>query len=705
MNIEDRARAAADDLRQKAATVPPPGVAEAKRRVPALAFAAGFAVVALLVLLPLVVFGGPREGDDSADPTASTTTTTATTAPPTTTTVNSSTAPETVTTVGQGTGVQTVVISDVAAVVPAADAPAVVASFEWGDGAIEIGTNEKGVGPCCFDVASDGTIVVVDTAHLRLLATGPRDAGTRVIAEWEAGDFVPHAILIKPLAQNDIIHVLGMTNRTGRPDDLITMALDGTVIDRGEVAVEFNSEMVVSVGSVWAVNWRGPRAEWTAIAGEVGDVRPLESRAPEETLLIGDRGSLDVTARPQATGITVAVRDVDGNGTDYEIDFDTETWGHQVVPWGDGFVVVAHTSRVDVDGSVGRVAARFDRAGKLVEGFAWEGSFFAEVGPRGLATVRNGAIYEMNSSEAGVEIRRYPMASARAADEVAARTADARAIDRFGQWTWIATAPDSDGNTEILKLNNNAELQATYDVPLEIEAIDAEGPAVWFIGADSESSHVGRLAIGSEDTWIGEIDDFPAVDLIAEGASAIVLFMNDQSGTGGLLFVADPEAGDRQAVILANNYTPVGMVMVDDTLWIATEEGTILRYDRGTALFADDINVGVELVDIALVADVYDRFGHAIWVGGSDGSVHRYDSDDGTKTSTYQFEGRPLLASDRGSEVPYIILDNGDVYVAGEDWPPELILETGIKDVTQALYDGRLWLGSLDTLEIIRFGQ
>lgn len=685
MNLEDRARDAARDLQHKSATVPPPGIRERQRSIPPVAFAAGFAAVVLLVLVPLVFFGGPREGEEPAISTSTTTLSSPTTTTPlpstTTTSVPSTTRPA-------DPAVGAVVIPSLAELVAPAEDYSVVARFEWGE---QVGTNEKGVGPCCFDVASDGTVVMVDSANLRLVAMGPRLAGFRVLAEWEAGDFVPHAILVKPQPQNDIIHVLGMTNEPNRPNDLITMTLDGTVIDRGRVDVEFNPDLVVSAGSVWAVDSpAGADVGWRVIAGEVGDVR---AGPQQDALLLGDRGSLDVTVRPQATGVTVAVRDADGNGTDYEIDFDQETWGHQVVPWIDGFVVIASTTDIDIDGTVGRVAAQFDRAGNLVEGFSWQGSFYAEIGPRGIATVRNGAIYEMHSTAESVEIRRYPLAQARDADELAVRLADARAIDRAGQWTWVATAPDAAGDSEVLKLDNNAELLAAYHVPGEITALDAEGSQVWLVVLDQDIHLVARLAIGTGELTLGRADDHPPIDILAHDGGVWALFHDEQTGTRGLLPVVDPElSGDREAIFLPDDHSPIGMVQVGETLWIATAEGLLLRYDAAEEMFLEGIDVGIELIDISVVSDGNDRFGHAIWVAGADGSLHRYDSDDGTKTTDAQLGGLPLLVQNPDIDVQYVVLDSGDVYVAGEDWGPMPVVESGARAVNAAMFDGRLWL-------------
>jgi hypothetical protein len=695
MKFEDRAHDAARDLRKQSATVPPPGIREKQRSIPPVAFAAGFAAVVLLVLIPLTLLGGPREGEEPAILTTTTTVVSTTTMPPSTTTTTS--LPGTTQPVDPAVG--TVVIPNLSDLVAPVEDFSVAARFEWGD---QVGTNEKGVGPCCFDVASDGTVVIVDAANLRLVASSPR-LSLRVIAEWEAGDFVPHAILIKPQPQNDIIHVLGMTNEPGRPNDLITMTMDGTVIDRGSVDVDFNAEMVVSAGQVWAESLRGARTQWVRIAGEVGDVFPMSEQILQERLLLGDRGSLDLVGAPQRTGITVELREPDGSGVDVEIDYDTETWGHQVLPFFDGFVVIARTSEIELDGGVGRIAAVFDSAGNLVEGLSWQGSFYAEVGPFGLATLRNGAIYEMHSTVEAVEIRRYPLVEARAADALAARLADARAIDRAGQWTWIATAPDNDGNSEILKLNNNAELLAAYEVPGEVTALDAEGPEVWYLARDPSGELIGTVSIGTGEGWAGEIYDFPGVEILAGDRNAWVLFRSDQTGTSGLLAVTSPElSGDREATFLPDTHTPIGMVSVDETLWIATQEGSLLRYDTSGGTFLEDIDVGTELVDISVVSDVNDRFGHAIWVAGADGSLHRYDSDDGTKTSTYQLEGRPLLVQNPIFDIQYVVLENGDVFVAGEDWGPEPVLESGARSVNAARLDGRLWLLG-ESLVVISF--
>ena len=162
---------------------------------------------------------------------------------------------------------------------------------------------------------------------------------------------------------------------------------------------------------------------------------------------------------------------------------------------------------------------------------------------------------------------------------------------------------------------------------------------------------------------------------------------------------------------MPDNHTPIGMVSVGETLWIATAEGSLLRFDSSEGLFLEDIDVGTELVDISLVSDINDRFGHAIWVAGADGSLHRYDSDDAKKTTTYELAAiyedadRPLLVQNPGIDVQHVVMGNGDVVSVGEDMPPGgLTFQTGIRGLNAAMFDGRLWLLG-ESLLIVPFGQ
>ena len=126
-------------------------------------------------------------------------------------------------------GVTTIEIDDLAAEVAPAVSPGQVAQFRWGGRPNELGLSDKGFGPCCFGMTAGGDAVVLDTANLRLI-TASADMGGRVVAQWEANDFVPDAMVVAPAPRDEVIFVLGQTNRPGRPHDLISLRLDGTVI-------------------------------------------------------------------------------------------------------------------------------------------------------------------------------------------------------------------------------------------------------------------------------------------------------------------------------------------------------------------------------------------------------------------------------------------------------------------------------------------
>ncbi|MDH3500697.1 MAG: hypothetical protein OEM97_11275, partial [Acidimicrobiia bacterium] len=402
MSLEDRARRAADDLAAKAAAAKVPGPGAAHRFRAAWAFAAGALAIAVLVLLPLVFLGGPREPDDPAVTTGVPVPTTQATPP----TVAAPTTPDQppVTDPPGGT-VRLVTIADLQSLVPERTG-AVVSQLEWGSGPDRIGLNEKGVGSCCFDIASDGSIVILDSAKGRLLAVGPRLAGPRTIVQWAAEDFVPTAMMIAPIPRDDVIFVLGMTNRPGRPIDLITLKLDGTVIERAETIAAAAGELVRSAGSVWATTSGSTRVGWIQLATEAGDVIDVGDQMVQDSLLLSDR-SLFTVESTQGTGVIVTRFDPAGISNRYEIDLGGDTWGHFAIPAGDGLLIWASTTDVALDGSVGRIVAMIDVTGNVVDGFSWQGSQWAEVGPFGLTRRGpDGAVYDLFSTEAGLSVRR-----------------------------------------------------------------------------------------------------------------------------------------------------------------------------------------------------------------------------------------------------------------------------------------------------------
>lgn len=721
MNIDDRARRAADDLAAKAVEANMPALPEpATRRFrPAWAFAAGAAVVVALILVPLVFLGGPRDDTDPA-----VTTLPPVTAAPSTTmttdTVQPTTPPNTrppVTGTGPPSDAERVVsIEDLASAVPPAASPQTAARFSWarqivGDNLGSVHLSEKGFGPCCFDVAHDGTVVVLDSARQRLVAEDPTGA-FRVIAEWDSGDFVPDAMVIAPEPRDDVIFVLGMTNRPGRPHDLISLKLDGTVIERAETIVDINVEMLESAGSIWATSWESNGIGWIPLATEVGDIFDLDAQIVQDALLLGDRGRMAVEYVPQGTGIIVHRTDPQGVTTRFEVDLGGETWGHFAMPFGDGLLVWASTSGIDVDGSVDRVVALLDGAGDVVDGFTWLGSQWAEIGPFGITRLGpDGAIYDLYSTETGVGVRRFPLSRAGAFDALVARAALGRAMVVDDRTLWIAGPYQADQRGEwgeILQVDlRSSKLVAVHEVSAPMNALAVGDGIVWAARAGDGGLPANTLARIERSTGsVAEIDlgSLSTNDLAATDDGVWILAWAGGDEVPSLAFVSNTGTEVGPVVQIPTASEPRSMQLYQDVLWIASLDGRILRYDLVGDVFLEPFDVGFRAFDILVEEDLFGS-DLAVWVTGLDGDVVKLRAD-GAVVVAERIDSRGLSLSGGGAQgTAWAVSFDGGVYFLSESAAPLLIEQTGASVVNAMVFDGgRLWVLG-DTLEVVEFGQ
>lgn len=710
MNIDDRGRRAATDLARKAVQAnlpsPPSERPLLTRRV--WAFSLGAVVIIVLVLVPLVLLGGPRDPDEPADTVTSIPSTTTEAPRPTTTEAQATTEPETTTTVPTA---ETTVIDDLAALLPEAPSPDIVAQLEWGAGDDQLGLTEGLVGPAGFDVASDGTIVIVDHAKLRLIAVGPHDGAVRTIAQWDAGDFVPDAMVIASRDRNDVIFVLGMTNRPGRPHDLISMGLDGTVIDRVETVLSDPMDLVVNVGNVWATELIGADAQWIPLSGEAGDVFDPADQVPVKSLYLGD-SRLTVQYPGSDTGVTVTLTNLDGVAAGVvRIDPGGETWGHTVLPLGDRFLVTAFTSDFGPDGAVGRIAAVIDLDGNVVDGFSWAGSRWAEIGPFGILRFGpDGAVYDMYSTEAGVEIRRYPLSAASAFDDLAARSGYGRAMAVDGDSLWIAgpqrVSSERGDWSEILRVDTRThQLIGSYDLELDMHSIDAMGGTVWMTRAGDGAypeNLVGRLDAATGDLELADLGDLSARDIAATDSGMWLVSWNGRNNPE-LAFVdgATMRVGSR--IPMPVEAQPKAIDIFDGVLWIGSYDGMVYRFDTGIWQFLDPYDTSLAVVDIMVEED---RFGSdlAAWVMGDGGGVRKLTAD-GAVAVTVSLPGfGGALAGGGTMGTVWAVTDTGDVYFVGEDGELSLVAETGVPGVNDMVFDGgHLWILG-ETLATVSMG-
>jgi hypothetical protein len=282
-----------------------------------------------------------------------------------------------------------------------------VMAAAWGDRADQIGRDPvKGFGPCCFDVTDDGTVLLVDSQNLRVVVYPPR-GNPRVLAAWDAGDFVPDGIA----TDGQRAFVYGSTNRPGRPYDLIVLSVaTGEQLGRGETSLDSNADLRWTADGLYAGGFG--LGGWVRLAEFDGIPIPVASQPtfdllPDETTLgvtYLDRGSSGVVIEATPAG--------DSPTTAYTLRYQDlatlDVIGYPGSPEADGAIaVVASELGADTPLTLVRLGRQGDTL--LADAFSIQGSFAAEIGPFNIVQYRFGGVYLMRSTDNGVEIARYEL--------------------------------------------------------------------------------------------------------------------------------------------------------------------------------------------------------------------------------------------------------------------------------------------------------
>ncbi len=274
----------------------------------------------------------------------------------------------------------------------------VLVDVPWGD----VGVDESGFGPCCFDVYDIDSVVVLDAANLRLIRYGA-GAAPEVLAEFPAGDFVPDALA----TISDRVIVLGMTNRTNRPHDAIAISLQtGEILERVETSVPMNVDLrATPAGVYWATASSHP--EWTAIADSSGAL--LDPTDQVTTEFLPGESTLDVY---YDAGIEVNVQPAgDSPRTTYDVIEEEAAFADVLFyqRYSDGALVVFGSEF----GADGRAKVRLlelgtDMDNQLVANlFSFDVERWAETGAFNTMRYASGGLYVLNTTPDGMEIVRY----------------------------------------------------------------------------------------------------------------------------------------------------------------------------------------------------------------------------------------------------------------------------------------------------------
>ncbi len=267
-----------------------------------------------------------------------------------------------------------------------------IAFAPWGSGPSEVGMSQGGAGPCCFDVASNGTVVIVDTENLRVLAF-PLDDDPYLLDEYGAADFVPAAVATTTFAGEDVVAVLGFSNEPNRPHDLITYTIGGIEIDRNRVTVGSARDLRAGLDGFWL----GTEASWRHVAAANGTVGSLYE--PQAVLPLGAGGLLSWSTSPSSP--EVAVRRVTASGR--ELSFLLSEASIPFVAAGSAEdTVLVHTPQLEPN-PFPRLVLVMHPSGE-VDRYLSTATAWTDWSPYGGLRMKDGVLYVLSTTSQGVEI-------------------------------------------------------------------------------------------------------------------------------------------------------------------------------------------------------------------------------------------------------------------------------------------------------------
>ncbi len=299
---------------------------------------------------------------------------------------------------------------DTTAATPVDLAPADVTSTGWGNGEYELGLSETGFGPCCFDVTSDGGIVFLDEQNQRLMHWLPGGASVFPLATFQPAEFVADAMAV---GHDDRIYVLGMSNRPGRPHDLLIIGQDGSVDGPYETIVDSNANMQATANGVYAgsvpVEEGQPVEGWIPVATSAGAPVPVPDQQPVAALPVDDR-SLRIDFAADGTIIALLYQGGDSVPIEYRIPGEYFLAGSFVQNEQSTVLLVLGTSwSADEPADFLIVRAALEGETAVSEVFRITGRRWAEMSPFGRIRLEGSSLFFMSTTTGGTEVARYEL--------------------------------------------------------------------------------------------------------------------------------------------------------------------------------------------------------------------------------------------------------------------------------------------------------
>lgn len=275
-----------------------------------------------------------------------------------------------------------------------------VASARWGNGPTEVGLesghNLPATGASAFDVGKDGTILVLDQAHRRVL-------------RWERGVGDPARVPLSidghladmAVDEDGSIYVLESVARPAHAPVVRRFDDSGRELDVVETAERTPSQ--IRIGPDGPVVLQHPSHQWMPVAA---DGAPVVARDQPRRGRVGRplRSTDEVVVLRRENRILVAIVRNDRIQRSWRISSETDLAEIQLAePVGRRLVLVVH---VYTDGADEFAALILDQRG-VAQQFAIAAADWAEAAPLGRFRLAGGSLYRLGSSATGAFVDRY----------------------------------------------------------------------------------------------------------------------------------------------------------------------------------------------------------------------------------------------------------------------------------------------------------
>jgi len=276
-----------------------------------------------------------------------------------------------------------------------------VAQAAWGNGAkdvgLEQGRNLPPIGGSSFDVARDGTILVLDEAHRRVLSWGKgarAPEGVPVAVDGTLADM--------SLAPDGTIYVLESVARDRSP---LVRQFDsyGRELEAFEIAEPTSSQ--IRIGPDGLVALQHPSGQWMPVisGGSPLGADGQRSRGRAGRLLPGGR---EIVVLRHLNEIRTALRRANGTRLSWRVTSETPLAEVQLAePLGNRVVVVVRVYTDDRDEFVALVLGERGLAAKI----SLESADWAETAPLTRFRLVGSSLYQLGSTPAGLFVDRFDL--------------------------------------------------------------------------------------------------------------------------------------------------------------------------------------------------------------------------------------------------------------------------------------------------------